>query len=105
MKDLLGKFAEDIEKIEETRSVSLFKGAGAKLQSVYDFYITSENSFIECEQELKNIFSSFNYAAVIINSALKSGGGLSEDDGELLEECLEIMLKCCRICCDRLTGK
>lgn len=94
MVDLLGKFRKDIISIAENRTASLFKQAGADLQNVYNFHLTAQNSFSEAEEYFKNLYSSFNYAAVIINGGIKNGG-LKADDNELLRECLEIMLGCC----------
>jgi hypothetical protein len=94
MADLVKKVRTDVEKIAECREASLFVGAQVNLQNVYNFHLTSKNSFTECEEFLKNLYSSFNYAAVIINDGIKKGK-LSADDNELLGECIEIMLKCC----------
>lgn len=92
--DLVQKFQMDIEQISATRSLNKLGQAGADLQSVYDFFITAENPFEKQQELFKNMCSSFNYAAVIVNNALKNGA-LSKDDNELLSECVEIMLKCC----------
>lgn len=92
--DLINKFEESISAVESTRNLSLLKDAGKKLQDVYNFFITAENGYEKQQELLKNMFSSFNYAAVIVNGALKSGK-LSNEDKELLNECIEIMLKCC----------
>ncbi|MBD5632628.1 MAG: hypothetical protein HDP34_05310 [Clostridia bacterium] len=92
--DLLERFEEDINEIYLTRSLKTFKRAGENLQSVYNFYVTAQNPFKEQEELFKNLCSSFNYAAVIINDALKRGG-LSKDDNGLLNDCIEIMLACC----------
>ena len=92
--DLLERFERDIIEINSSRSLKNFKRAGENLQAVYNFYVTAQNPFKEQEELFKNLYSSFNYAAVIINNALKNGG-LSKDDNELLNECIEIMLTCC----------
>lgn len=94
--DLIEKFKAKIELIAETRSLSSLNKAGEALQSVYNFHITAQNSYEKQEETFKNLYSSFNYAAVIVNNALKNGG-LKGDDNELLNECIEIMLKCCDI--------
>ena len=94
LSDLIEKFRRTIEQISATRSLSLMKTAGAQLQSVYDFFITAEKDYAKQQELLKSMFSSFNYAAVIVNNALKCGK-LTGDDSELLNECIEIMLKCC----------
>ncbi len=91
--DLIGKFRDSVLQIQSTRNLSLLKDAGKKLQDVYNFFITSEGSYEKQQELLKNMFSSFNYAAVIVNGAIKSGA-LSNEDKELLNECLEIMIKC-----------
>ena len=92
--DLIKKFEACVGEIERTRNLSLLKTAGSKLQDVYDFFLTAESGYEEQQEQLKNMFSSFNYAAVIVNNAVKCGG-LTGEDNELLNECLQIMLKCC----------
>lgn len=101
--DLLEKFKIQIEQIVRTRSLSSLNRAGAALQSVYDFHLTAQNGYEKQEEQFKNLYSSFNYAAVIVNNALKNGG-LQGDDGELLNECIEIMLKCCDVIIRSLKG-
>ena len=73
----------------------MLSAAGKQLQDVYNFFITAQSGYEEQHELLKNMFSSFNYAAVIVNNAVKCGG-LSAEDNELLGECLQIMLKCCQ---------
>lgn len=92
--DLLEKFRKEILAIAQNRNLSALKGAGAALQSVYDFHVTASKSYAAQEELFKNLYSSFNYAAVIVNNAVKNGG-LRGDDAELLNDCLEIMAKCC----------
>ena len=92
--DLIEKFEATVKEIEDTRNLSKLKDAGRQLQDVYDFFVTAESGYEEQQELLKSMFSSFNYAAVIVNNAVKCGG-LSGDDNELLTECLQIMLKCC----------
>lgn len=92
--DLIEKFQKDVEEISATRSLKTYNGAGQKLQSVYNFLLSSQSAFEEEQELLKNLFSSFNYGAVIVNNALKTGA-LTPEDNELLSECLEIMLTCC----------
>ena len=104
LSDLIKKFRAEAQSVYDTRSLGKLSAAGEKLQAVYDFNLTAQNSFSEIEEELKNLFSSFNYAAVIVNKALKSGG-LQGDDGELLNDCLEIMLRCCDKICNTLANK
>lgn len=94
LKDLLAKFRAEVIKIRTERNLSGLKAAGARLQDVYNFFLTASSDFTEEQEQLKNMFSSFNYAAVIVNGAIKNGG-LKGDDGELLDECLEIMTRCC----------
>lgn len=99
--DLIKKFESTIVQIESTRSLSLLKVAGKQLQDVYDFFLTAQSGYEEQQELLKNMFSSFNYAAVIVNNAVKSGG-LTAEDNELLSECLQIMLKCCQAATESL---
>ncbi len=103
MVDLIKKFDADIQKVYDEKNLSVFSGASAKLQSVYNFYITAEESFSDIESNLKNVFSSFNYAAVIINDGLKKKT-LDDEAKELLFECLQIMLKCDRLIISSLEG-
>ena len=93
--DLIKKFEGTILQIEQTRSLATLKVAGKQLQDVYNFFLTAQSGYEEQQEQLKNMFSSFNYAAVIVNNAVKCGG-LTAEDNELLNECLEIMLKCCQ---------
>ena len=93
--DLIKKFEGTILQIEQTRSLNQLKVAGKQLQDVYNFFLTAQSGYEEQQEQLKNMFSSFNYAAVIVNNAVKCGG-LTKEDNELLNECLEIMLKCCQ---------
>lgn len=99
--DLLKKFRTQVESIVKNRNLSALKQAGAALQSVYDFHVTAEKDYRDQEELFKNLYSSFNYAAVIVNNAVKQGG-LTEDDNSLLNDCLEIMLKCCEKLIDSL---
>ena len=91
--DLIQKFNADIEDVYKNKNLSVFHGASKKLQDVYKFYVTAADDFKEIEEYLRNLFSSFNYAAVIINDAMKRKG-LDGEANELLFECLQIMLRC-----------
>ena len=91
--DLVQKFNADIDDVYKNKNLSVFHGASKKLQNVYNFYVTAKDDFKEVEEYLKNLFSSFNYAAVIINDGMKKKG-LDREANELLFECLQIMLKC-----------
>ena len=93
--DLLNKVERRVEEIAETRNASQFKQLGADIQAVYDFAVTAKKDFQEQQPLLKNLFSSFNYAAVIINDAVKNKKA-DKDAGELLNECLEIIAACCK---------
>ncbi|MDE7330040.1 MAG: hypothetical protein K2N30_02930 [Clostridia bacterium] len=88
--DLLDKFGAEIDIISSARSLKRFNRAGAELQNVYNFLLSSQNAYEKQQQEFKNLFSSFNYAAVIINDA-KTNGKLKEEDVKLLNECIDIM--------------
>lgn len=99
--DLIEKFRKEITEIAINRNLSALKSAGAALQNVYNFHITAQNGYEKQEELFKNLYSSFNYAAVIVNNAIKCGG-LQGDDAELLNECIEIMLKCCEVIIDSL---
>ena len=101
--DLIKKFQRTAEGIYSSRSLSLLKEAGRQLQDVYNFFVTAEGAYEEQQGQFKNLFTSFNYAAVIVNNAVKNGG-LSSDDNELLNECLQIMLKCCQTIINLLEG-
>ncbi|MCD8205634.1 MAG: hypothetical protein LUD29_03370 [Clostridia bacterium] len=93
--DLIKTARCGILKINETRDVSLFNKTSRDLQNVYNFYVTAKKPFTEQEEYLKNLFSSFNYAAVIVNDGIKNGGELDDESKELLMQCIEIMLRCC----------
>ena len=104
MLDLLKTFRADVMLIEEERSAALFKQASKHLQDIYNFHLTAKNSFTEVEYELKSLYTSFNYGAVIINDALKKKK-LDAENGVMLEECLETMLTCCDVIKAKLTQK
>lgn len=57
--------------------------------------VTAKSAYEEQQPTLKNLFSSFNYAAVIINDAIKTKQP-ERDAGQLLSECLEIIVACCK---------
>ncbi|MDE6790224.1 MAG: hypothetical protein K2J61_00730, partial [Clostridia bacterium] len=92
--DLLNKVSKRVNSITVSKNVSEFNALGAEIQAVYDFFVTAQKDYAEQQPMLKNLFSSFNYAAVIINDAIKT----KKPDGEsgtLLTECLEIISACC----------
>lgn len=93
--ELLNKVERRVAEIAETRNASQFKQLGADVQAVYDFFVTAKKDYTEQQPLLKNLFSAFNYAAVIINDAIKSKKP-EKDAGELLNECLEIIAACCK---------
>lgn len=92
--DLIEKFRLQLDIIAVSGSLEKLRGAAVPLQNIYNFYVTAKNSFSEQEEYLKALFSSFNYAAVIANNAVKCGQ-LSESDKRLLSECVEVMQKSC----------
>lgn len=93
--DLLDKAEKRNETIAQTRNLSEFKSLGADLQAVYDFFVTSGKPYEEQQPMLKNLFSAFNYGAVIINDAVKNKS-LDKEANSLLAECLEIISACCK---------
>jgi hypothetical protein len=101
MVDLVQKFKGKVQEIYESKKLGGFRALSADLQNVYNFYLTANNSFLKQEEAFKSLFSSFNYAAVIINNAIKQGG-LQGDDGELLAECMQVMLRSCDLICSSL---
>ena len=102
--DLVLRFKEDIIDIQERRTASQFKQASKDLQAVYNFHLKSKKSFAVVEDYLKNLYTSFNYAAVIINDALKKKK-FEARNSEILDECLEVMIRCCDIITVKLTKK
>ncbi len=93
--DLLGKVEKRVQEIAQTRNASQFKELGADIQNVYNFVVTAKKDYEKEQPMLKNLFSSFNYAAVIINDAVANKKA-DKEAGELLNECLEIIAACCR---------
>lgn len=93
--DLLNKVEKRAAEIAQARNASQFKQLGADIQAVYNFVLTAKKDYEEQQPMLKNLFSSFNYAAVIINDAIKSKQP-DKDAGKLLSECLEIISACCK---------
>ena len=94
MLKLLDKFEDDINKIQETRSAKLFKTANVDLQNIYNYHLLNDKAFKKVQMNLKNLYTTFNYAAVIVNDALKKRV-MEKENAELLEECLEVMIRCC----------
>lgn len=92
--DLLDKVEKKTAEIAQTRNLSEFKNLGASLQAVYDYFVASGKAYEEQQPMLKNLFSAFNYGAVIINDAVKNKG-LDKEANSLLAECLEIISACC----------
>ena len=101
--DLLDKVRSRAVGIAETRNVSEFKNLGRDIQSVFDFFVTSTKAYEEQQEMLKNLFSSFNYAAVIINDGIKKKA-LDKESVTLLNECLEIIVACCNNVNKSLSG-
>ena len=93
--DLLEKVQNKAEEIAATRNVSQFKELGVKIQAVYDYFVVSGKSYEEQQPMLKNLFSAFNYGAVIINDAIKTKK-LDKEANSLLDECLQIISACCK---------
>lgn len=92
--DLLTKAETKARGILDSKKVADFKDLGADIQNVYNFVIAAEKSYEEQQPMLKNLFSSFNYAAVIINDAVKRKE-LDNEAKTLLLQCLEIIIACC----------
>ena len=103
MLELLEKFEEDINKIQETRSAKLFKEANVDLQNIYNFHLLNDKAFKKVQMNLKNLYTTFNYAAVIVNDALKKRV-MDKENAELLDECLEVMIRCCIVIQNTLKG-
>ena len=104
MMDLVKTFRADVVLIQENRSASLFKQASKDLQSIYNLHLTAKNTFGEVEYYLKNLYKSFNYAAATVNDAIKRKS-LDQKDSAMMEECLEVMIKCCDIVTTKLKKK
>ena len=104
MLDLVKKFKEAVLQIEETRSASLFKQASKNLQDIYNFHLTADKQFKNVEDYLKNLYKSFNCSAVIVNNALKKKT-VKTEDAALLDECIQIMLRCCDIIIAKIDKK
>ena len=103
MLELLEKFEEDINRIQETRSAKLFKVANVDLQNIYNLHLLNDKAFKKVQANLKNLYTSFNYAAVIVNDALKKRV-MDKENAELLDECLEVMIRCCIVIQNTLKG-
>lgn len=93
--DLLDKVQIKAEEIAATRNVSQFKELGACIQAVYDYFVVSGKAYEKQQPMLKNLFSAFNYGAVIINDAIKTKK-LDKEANSLLDECLQIISACCK---------
>ena len=86
MADLIKKFKAKIEEVANSGKLSKLKDASPKLQDIYNFHLTAHSSFAKQEEYLKNMYSSFNYAALIANDAAKTGNLSSEDKVTLTEK-------------------
>ena len=102
--ELIEKFEEDINRIQETRSAKLFKTANVDLQNIYNFHLLNDKALKRVQLNLKNLYTTFNYAAVIVNDALKKRS-MDKENAELLDECLEVMLRCCMVIKNTLKRK
>jgi len=92
--DLLTKVEDKAVEIAATRKASEFKELGLRIQNVYDFFITAKKPYENIQPTLKNLFSAFNYAAVIINDGIKNKR-IDKEGTSLLNECLQIIPACC----------
>lgn len=92
--DLLDKINARTVEIAKTRNVSDFSALGKNIQAAYDFFVAASKPYEAQQGMLKNMFSSFNYAAVIINDSIKKKA-LDKQASEMLGECLEIISACC----------
>ena len=104
MLKLLDKFEEDINKIQETRSAKLFKVANVDLQNIYNYHLLNDKAFKKVQMNLKNLYTTFNYAAVIVNDALKKRA-MDKEKALLFDESLEVMIRCCIVIQNTLKGK
>ncbi len=94
MLELVRVLRTDVLAVEEQRSAAAFRQARKDLQDIYNCHLISKKSFTGVEYYLKNLYTSFNYGAVIVNEALKKRN-LDGENGVKLEECLETMISCC----------
>lgn len=103
MADLVKKFRESIENVAESGSLSKLREGFAKVAGRIQLSPDGAQFLFRCRKKnLKNMYSSFNYAALICNQAAKSGG-LGGEDRVLLTECIQILLKCCDLVISSLT--
>lgn len=102
--ELIDKFEDDINRIQETRSAKLFKAANVDLQNIYNFHLLNDKALKKVQMNLKNLYTSFNYAAVIVNDALKKRA-MDKENAVLLDECLEVMIRCCIVIKNTLKSK
>lgn len=102
--DYVKNISKDVDAVLSDKNVSVLSGASKKLQDLYNFYVTAGDDFKEAEEPLRNLFSSFNYAALIINDALK-GGRLDGEANELLGQCLQIMSASCKMIVGAFEGE
>ena len=104
MLELIEKFEEDINQIQETRSAKVFKAANVDLQNIYNYHLLNDKAFKKIQLNLKNLYTAFNYAAIIVNDAIKKRS-MDKENVELLDQCLEVMLRCCMVIEDTLKRK
>ena len=102
LKDLICKFRLSVENILSVRSLSGMKGAGEKLQKIYDFLVLSEEPFERQQDDLNRLFKSFNYAAVVVNGAVAKGG-LTAADSNAIFETLTVLSSLCLVLENSLT--
>lgn len=104
MADLIKKFRAVMVDVADSGKLSKLKEASPKLQDIYNFHLTANSSLAKQEEYLKNLYSSFNYAALIANDAAKTGK-LTSEDKVTLTECIQILIRCCDILVASLTGE
>ena len=101
MIDLLITFRDDIIEIQEERNAKLIKPANVQLQAIYKLHVSAKSSFVKIEHYLKSLYTSFNFAAVIVSDLLKKKS-LDSRTLERLDECFEVMIKCCTVMIEKL---
>lgn len=104
MIDLVKNLKVSVLSFESEKSGATFKNLKSDMQEIYNLHVEENKKFKSVEEFLKNIYSTFNCLSVKFTAALKLKI-LTADDSAILDECIQIMLKCCDLIVSKLSAK
>lgn len=102
MVELVKKFKSSVLVFEGEKSGATFKSLKLDMQEIYTLHISQSKKFKGVEEYLKHIYNTFNCLSVKFTAALKMKL-LPPDDAAIIDECIQIMLKCSDLTLAKLT--